>query len=60
MNASTTPDTVLSEAVTLMHEINRRLMAGRLTALRLTWRGARVDCRVLDGETCAVLAPVDR
>jgi len=59
--AATPADPFLRDAAILMHDINRRLLAGRLNALRLTWRvgGTRVDCRVLDGEVCAVLAPAD-
>ena len=50
-------DPILRDAITFMHEINRRLRAGRLTALRLTWLAS--STRVLDGDICAALAPVD-
>jgi hypothetical protein len=59
--AATSSDPFLRDAIAMMHQINHRLLAGRLSALRLTWRNgaARVDCRVLDGEVCAALAPAD-
>jgi len=61
--AATSSDPFLRDAIAMMHQINRRLLAGRLSALRLTWGsaagGARVDCRILDGEVCAALAPAD-
>lgn len=62
MSTTATPaDPFLDEAISLMHDINRRLLAGRLSAARLTWRasGTRVDCRVLDGEACVALVPTD-
>lgn len=62
MSTATPTDPFLLDAITLMNDINRRLLPSRINAMRLTWRkgSTRVDCRVLDGEICAVLAPSDR
>ena len=57
MSTAMPADPILRDAITFMHEINRRLRAGRLTALRLAWLAS--STRVLDGDICAALAPVD-